>query len=77
VKYFCFSLYVILDLFSRYVVGWMVARHESARLAQRLIEATCLKQGIGSRQLTTHAERGAPMRSNLGPPSRVLFAVSQ
>jgi putative transposase len=65
VSYLYFSLYVILDLFSRYVVGWMVARHESARLAQRLIEATCLKQGIGPHQLTIHADRGAPMRSKL------------
>jgi putative transposase len=65
VKYLYFSLYVILDLFSRYVVGWMVARHESARLAQRLIEATCVKQGITPHQLTIHADRGAPMRSKL------------
>ncbi len=65
VKYLYFSLYVILDLFSRYVVGWMVARYESARLAQRLIEATCVKQGITPHQLTIHADRGAPMRSKL------------
>ena len=65
VQYLYYSLYVILDLFSRYVVGWMVALHESARLAQRLIEATCLKQGIGPHQLTIHADRGAPMRSKL------------
>ena len=65
IAYLCFSLYVILDLYSRYVVGWMVARHENARLAQRLIEATCLKQGIGPHQLTIHADRGAPMRSKL------------
>ena len=63
VAYLYFSLYVILDLFSRYVVGWMVAAHESARLAERLIEATCHKQGIAPKQLTTHADRGAPMRS--------------
>ncbi len=56
---------MILDLFSRYVVGWMVAAEENARLAQRLIEATCLKQGIGPHQLTIHADRGAPMRSKL------------
>jgi putative transposase len=43
----------------------MVAVHENARLAQRLIEATCLKQGIGPHQLTIHADRGAPMRSKL------------
>jgi putative transposase len=65
VKSLSFSLSVILDLFSRYVVGWMVAPHESARLAQRLIEATCVKQGITPHQLTIHADRGAPMRSTL------------
>lgn len=63
IPYLYYSLYVILDLFSRYVVGWMVAPHENARLAQRLIEATCRKQGIGPHQLTMHADRGAPMRS--------------
>lgn len=65
IPYLYYSLYVILDLFSRYVVGWMVAAHETARLAQRLIEATCRKQGIGPHQLTIHADRGAPMRSKL------------
>lgn len=65
VKYLYFSLYVILDLFSRYVVGWMVAQHESARLAQHLIETTCVKQGITPHQLTIHADRGAPMRSHV------------
>jgi putative transposase len=65
IPYLYYSLYVILDLFSRYVVGWMVAAHENARLAQRLIETTCLKQGIGPHQLTIHADRGAPMRSKL------------
>jgi putative transposase len=65
IPYLYYSLYVILDLFSRYVVGWMVATPENAHLAQRLIEATCLKQGIGPHQLTIHADRGAPMRSKL------------
>ena len=65
VPYLYFSLYVILDLFSRYVVGWMVAEHESARLAERLIDQTCAKQGITPHQLTIHADRGAPMRSKL------------
>jgi len=65
IAYVYFSLYVILDLFSRYVVGWMVAAQESARLAERLIAATCQKQGITPRQLTIHADRGAPMRSKL------------
>ena len=43
----------------------MVAAEDNARLAQRLIEATCLKQGIGPHQLTIHADRGVPMRSKL------------
>ena len=55
----------ILDLLSRYVVGWMIALHERARLAERLIEETCAKQGIAPHQLTIHADRGASMRSRL------------
>ena len=65
VAYLYFSLYVILDLFSRYVVGWMVAAQERAPLAERLIAATCQKQAIAPHQLTIHADRGAPMRSKL------------
>jgi putative transposase len=65
IPYLYYSLYVILDLFSRYVVGWMVATRESAPLAERLIEHTCAKQGIQPQQLTIHADRGAPMRSQL------------
>ena len=65
IPYLYYSLYVILDLFSRYAVGWMVARHENAHLAERLIAAPCLKQGIAPHQLTIHADRGAPMRSKL------------
>ena len=65
IPYLYYSLYVILDLFSRYVVGWMVAAHENARLAERLIAATCIKQRVGPHQLTIHADRGAPMRSKL------------
>ncbi len=55
-----FYLYVLLDLFSRYVVGWMVAERESAALASRLIEESCLKQGIQPQVLTLHSDRGAP-----------------
>jgi putative transposase len=60
-KWTYFYLYVILDIFSRYVVGWMVAEAESATLAQRLIEATCDKQAIPPGQLTIHADRGTAM----------------
>ncbi len=66
-----FYLYVILDIFSRYVVGWMVAPHESAVLAERLIAETCTKQGIVPGQLTLHADRGASMRSK---PVALLLA---
>jgi putative transposase len=58
-----YYLYVILDVFSRYVVGWMVAHRESAALAKRLISESCEKQGIAKRQLTLHADRGSSMRS--------------
>ncbi len=58
-----FYLYVLLDLFSRYVVGWMVAERENAALAATLIEQTCLKQNIAPQVLTLHSDRGAPMTS--------------
>ena len=61
----CFHLYVILDVFSRYVVGWMVAPRESATLAERLISETCERHGIEPDQLTIHADRGTSMRSKL------------
>jgi len=62
-KWECYHLYVILDVFSRYVVGWMVAARECAELARELIAATCEKEAIGPGQLTLHADRGASMRS--------------
>ena len=58
-----FHLYVILDVFSRYVVGWMVAPKESAALAERLIAACCERQNIPPGQLTIHADRGSSMTS--------------
>jgi putative transposase len=62
-KWTYYHLYVIIDVYSRYVVGWMVAERESASLAERLIEETCRRQGVGSGQLTVHADRGSSMRS--------------
>jgi len=62
-KWTYFYLYVILDVFSRYVVGWMVAHRESAPLAEKLIRATCARQGIVPGQLTLHADRGSSMTS--------------
>jgi putative transposase len=66
-----FYLYVILDIFSRYVVGWMLASAESAALAQQLITDTCLKQQIEPGHLTLHADRGASMTSK---PVALLLA---
>ena len=62
-KWTYFYLYVMLDVFSRYVVGWMVAHGESAALAERFIHETCARQGIGREQLTIHADRGSAMTS--------------
>jgi putative transposase len=62
-KWTCYYLYVILDIYSRYAVGWMVATRESAALAQKLIAATCTRQGITAGQLTIHADRGSSMTS--------------
>jgi putative transposase len=60
-----YSLYVILDIFSRYVVGWLIAERESAELATRLIRETSERQGVAPGQVTIHADRGAPMTSDL------------
>ena len=62
-KWTYFYLYVLLDIFSRYVVGWMVADRENSTLAGRLIEESCLKQGVQPQVLTLHSDRGAPMTS--------------
>ena len=56
-----FHLYVILDIFSRYVTGWMVAERETAGLAGRLIREGCFRQGVRPKVLTLHSDRGSPM----------------
>jgi putative transposase len=71
VKWSYFYLYVILDIFSRYVVGWMIAPHESSALAKRLIAETCEKQNVLPGQLTIHADRGPSMKSK---PVALLLA---
>ena len=70
-KWTYYYLYVILDIYSRYAVGWMVATRESAVLAEKLIASTCAKQGIGRGQLTIHADRGSSMTSK---PVALLLA---
>lgn len=62
-KWNYFYLYVIMDIYSRYVTGWMIASRESQSLAKRLIEESCEKQNIAQDQLTIHADRGPSMRS--------------
>jgi putative transposase len=70
-KWTYFYLYVILDVFSRYVVGWMVADAESSRLAEKLIASSCARQRIDRGQLTIHADRGSSMTSK---PVAMLLA---
>ena len=62
-KWTYFYLYVMLDVFSRYVVGWMVASRESATLAEQFIRETWARQGIAREPLTIHADRGTAMTS--------------
>jgi putative transposase len=62
-KWVYFYLYVILDIFSRYVVGWLIADRESKELARRLIHQSALKQGIQPYQLTLHSDNGPAMKS--------------
>lgn len=64
VKWTYFYLYVIIDIFSRYVVGWMIAQRELGALAKRLIADTCEKQGVEPDQLILHSDRGPSMKSN-------------
>lgn len=62
-KWTYFSLYTVIDIFSRYVVGWMIAERESAELAQQLIATAVANQQIRPEQLTLHADNGKPMKA--------------
>jgi putative transposase len=62
-KWTCFHLYVILDVFSRLVVGWLIAQRECAELAEQLIADTVARHDIEPGMLTLHADRGTSMRS--------------
>lgn len=70
-KWTYFYLYVVLDVFSRYVVGWLIADAESSALAEKLIAEACERQGIKPGQLTIHADRGSSMKSK---PVAMLLA---
>jgi putative transposase len=71
VKWTYYYLYVILDIYSRYVVGWMIASQQTAALARELVQQTCEKQGIHPDELTLHADRGGPM---VAKPLALLLA---
>jgi putative transposase len=66
-----YDLYVVLDIFSRYVPGWLVAAHEDAELAKEFLEDAILTQGVARDQLTIHADRGGSMRSK--PVSQLMM----
>ena len=70
-KWTYFYLYVLMDIFSRYVVGWMVASCEAAKLAKTLIADACQRQNVEQGQLTIHADRGGPM---IAKSTTLLFA---
>ena len=59
-----YNLYVVLDMFSRYVVGWLLAHREQDVLARDLIEGACVREGICADQLIIHADNGSSMKSS-------------
>lgn len=73
-KWIHYPLYTVLDIFSRYVVGWMIAQVESSELARQLIAETAGKQGIRPEQLTLHADNGSPMKGK--PLSQLLLDLA-
>lgn len=58
-----YMLYVALDIYSRFVVGWLLAERENSKIAQHFLRETMRKQGIEPGQLTVHQDRGSPMRA--------------
>ena len=72
-----YFLYVMLDLFSRYIVGWMIAERENARLAQRFIRETVNKHLQAGQELTIHSDRGAPMTAGTTQELLMLLGVNQ
>jgi putative transposase len=72
-----YFLYVMLDLWSRYVVGWMIAEHENARLAQRFIRETVNRHLEPGHDLTVHSDRGSPMTANTTQDMLCKLGVTQ
>ncbi len=73
--YYC--LYVVLDIFSRYVVAWAVAPSEAAAIGQQLIDDACIRQGVVPGQLTVHADRGSPMTAKSTAQLFVDLGIAQ
>lgn len=73
--YYC--LYVVLDIFSRYVVAWAVAPSEAASIGQQLIDDACVRQGVQPGQFTVHADRGAPMTAKSTAQLFVDLGIAQ
>ena len=71
-----FYLYVVLDIYSRCVVGWLIADRENAELASTLVRETAVRQHVEPGTLTIHADRGAPMRSKTLGRSAAEFVIS-
>jgi putative transposase len=72
-----YSLYVVIDIFSRYVVAWTVAPTESAAIAQQIIDAACVEQRIVPGQLTVHSDRGSPMTAKSTAQLFVDLGITQ
>lgn len=77
VKWHYYYLYVILDVFSRYVVGWLLAEQESAQLAEQLIGESCAKQQLSRDELTLHSDRGGPMTAKRVAQLLIDLGVTQ
>jgi putative transposase len=76
-KWTYYYLYVLLDIYSRYVVGWMLAHVESGEFASQLIEEACAKQGVNRDQLVIHADRGSAPTSKTLAQKMVDLGVTQ
>ena len=72
-----YQLYVLLDIFSRKLVGWLIAESEDSELAQALIAESCAREGIKPEQLTLHADRGAAMTSKTVAELLITLGVAQ
>jgi putative transposase len=78
-KWTYYYLYVVMDIYSRKAVGWMLADRENANLAGHLIEECCTKEGVRPDILTLHSDRGSPMtaKCSVSPPQYALVLAER